>query len=51
MIESRPDAIDKAVYTETCQLRQMYDASRKRLRLPPKELTPVTLMQRSVPER
>ena len=45
---TRPDHVDRMVFTETVQLRQMYDASRHRLHLPPKNLTPVVLMQRSV---
>ena len=44
----RPDAIDKDVMTNTIQIRQMYQQARARLHLPPKELSPVVLMQRSV---
>ena len=48
MINERPDAIDKDVLTNTLQVRKMYADARQRLHLPPKELSPVVLMQRSV---
>ena len=46
----RPDSIDKAVYSETHRVRNMYKEACERLGLTPTTLTPVTLMQRSVPE-
>jgi hypothetical protein len=44
----RPDNIDKMVYTETMQIRKLYEEACVRLGLKPLKLTPVTIMQRSV---
>lgn len=49
-METRPDSIDKDVYTSTIQIRKLYEDACLRLHIRPRELTPVTLMQRSVPE-
>ena len=45
----RPDAVDKAVYSATHKVRNQYRHACFNLGLSPRELTPVTLMQRSVP--
>jgi hypothetical protein len=47
-MDERPDNIDKMVYTETMQLRKLYEDACERLGLKPRKLTPVTIMQRSV---
>lgn len=49
-MDSRPDQLDKMVYSETFRVRNMYYQACHNLGLTPRELTPVTLMQRSVPE-
>jgi len=49
-MQRRPDKIDKMVYSETFKIRSMYYEACSRLGLTPRDLTPVTLMQRSVPE-
>lgn len=48
----RPDAIDKMVYSETLRIRFLYHQARARLGLRSAEnkLTPVTIMQRGVPD-
>jgi len=48
--ETRPDQIDKMVYSNTMQVRNTYYEACMRLGLSCTNLTPVTLMQRSVPE-
>jgi hypothetical protein len=42
------DNIDTMVFTATSQIRQEFEAARKRLNLPPRDLTAVTLGMRSV---
>lgn len=49
-VGTRPDDLDKDVYTNTMQLRKIYYDACDKLHIPPRKLTPVTLMQRSVPE-
>jgi hypothetical protein len=44
----RPDKIDKMVYSETLAIRKLYRKACERLGQEPRELTPVTIMQRSV---
>ena len=44
----RPDKIDKMVFSETHAIRKEYQEARERLHLPPKELSPIVIMQRSV---
>jgi len=47
-MDTRPDNIDKLVFMATLTVRQQYKDACKRLNLQPRELSPVTLMQRSV---
>jgi hypothetical protein len=42
------DEVDKLVYTNTVQIRKEYDEARKRLGLPPRDLTDVTIGMRSI---
>ena len=48
-MNDRPDAIDKMVYTETTKIRKLYEEACKRRGVKPRTLSPVVLMQRSVP--
>jgi hypothetical protein len=47
-MDDRPDKIDKMVYTETMQIRKLYEETCIRLGLKPRVLTPIVIMQRSV---
>ena len=48
-MNDRPDAIDKMVYTETTKIRKLYEEACKRRGVKPRELSPIVIMQRSVP--
>lgn len=45
-----PDKIDKEVYTETFQVREMYYKACKNLGLKPSKLSPIVIGMRSVRE-
>jgi hypothetical protein len=47
-MDNRPDKIDKMVFTETHHIRRLYKEACERLGQKPRELTPITIMQRSV---
>lgn len=46
--DERPDAIDTMVMFETMSIRRRYVEACQRLHIPPRQLSPVVLMQRSV---
>lgn len=50
-MNERPDSLDKMVYSATHKIRNIYYDACERLGIKPTTLTPITLMQRSVPER